>query len=80
MPYYVYVLKSIKDGWLYVGQTSNLQKRLLCHNQGGVRSTKGKGPFKIAYVEEYNTRSEAIRRERFFKSPQGGILKRKLVK
>ena len=80
MPYYVYVLESVRDGWLYVGQTSNLEKRLLRHNQGEVKSTKGRGPFKIVYIEKYKTRSEAIRREKFFKSPEGGLLKRKLVK
>jgi putative endonuclease len=79
MSYHVYVLEITKNGWLYVGQTSNLQKRLLQHNQGVVKSTRGKGPFRIVYTEEYKTRSEAVIRERFFKSPQGGSIKRNLV-
>jgi putative endonuclease len=39
--YYVYVLKSEKDGRLYKGLTSDLEKRLLQHNAGITKSTKG---------------------------------------
>ena len=32
--YFVYVIKSIKDGEFYTGFTDNLERRLLEHNQG----------------------------------------------
>jgi putative endonuclease len=34
MFYYVYVLRSLKDGSLHVGYTINIEKRLKEHNQG----------------------------------------------
>jgi putative endonuclease len=73
MKFLVYVLNSLKDNKHYVGQTSNLDRRLEEHNQGRVRWTKSHRPWKVIYVEEYSSRTEAIRREHFLKSPQGWI-------
>jgi len=72
MSYYVYVIRSLKDGRLYVGQTINLKARLKRHNEGKVQSTKNRGPFEIEYFEKYETRGEAMKRERYFKSPKRG--------
>ena len=80
MAYYLYVIRSLKDGWLYVGQTKNLKARLKRHNEGKVQSTKNRGPFEIEYFEKYETRGEAMKRERYFKSPKGGVKKRELIK
>jgi putative endonuclease len=66
--YYVYVLKSLKDGNLYIGQTGNLEKRITEHNSGMCKSTKSRMPFEIIYKEEYATRSEAMKREKELKS------------
>ena len=46
---YVYILKSIKDGNIYIGCTNDLKKRIIMHNNGRVESTKNKKPFKIIY-------------------------------
>jgi len=35
-----YALQSKKDGWLYVGMSSDVQGRLEQHNRGYNRSTK----------------------------------------
>jgi putative endonuclease len=67
--YYVYVLLSKKNGSLYIGQTSNLEKRLEKHNKGQIKSTKSRAPFDLIYVESYNTRREAMYREWMLKSP-----------
>lgn len=61
--YFVYVLKSIKDGTYYYGSTSNLKTRLQQHNKGKVRYTKGHLPYQLHYFEEYETKSEAVQRE-----------------
>ncbi|MEK6570515.1 MAG: GIY-YIG nuclease family protein, partial [Bacteroidota bacterium] len=53
--FYVYVLRSLKDGKLYIGQTNNLQERLLRHNHGRVKSTKGRRPLQLIYFEVLNT-------------------------
>ncbi len=63
MAYYTYIIKSkIKDR-LYIGSCSDLTKRLENHNLGHSRSTKGFIPWEIIYFEEYETKSDAIRRE-----------------
>jgi len=69
LAFIVYVIQS-KDGDLYKGFTSNLSERLESHNQG-CRWTKGRGPFKLLYQEEYATKSEAMKREKFLKSGKG---------
>ena len=69
--YFVYVLQSISNLTRYVGQTDNVNKRLREHNSGKCRYSSGKRPWKLIYQEEYKSRSEAIKRERFLKSGQG---------
>jgi putative endonuclease len=76
--YYVYVLKSRKDGNLYIGQTSNLDRRLQYHNSGRVKSTKRRIPFKLIYVEEFTNRKEAMKREKLLKDIESRDFKRML--
>jgi len=66
--FYVYILLSKINNKFYVGQTFNLQKRLLYHNSGFSKSTKGGIPWEFVYCEKYNTRIEATRREKEIKS------------
>ena len=73
MKFFAYILKSQKTGNYYYGSTSDLDNRLNKHNQGKVKSTKARRPWIIHYVEEFNTRSEAAKREFFFKSVNGYI-------
>jgi putative endonuclease len=71
MKYYVYVIKSGKDGSWYKGITDNLERRLNQHNSGKNKSTKGKGPYEMVYFEECENRIEARVREKYFKSGIG---------
>ncbi|MCB0581980.1 MAG: GIY-YIG nuclease family protein [Phaeodactylibacter sp.] len=76
--YFVYVLRSEKADRHYYGHTANLEKRLKAHNQGKVRSTKAYSPWRLIYHETFESKSEAIQREMFFKTIQGyKFLKRK---
>lgn len=68
----VYVLQSLKDRGYYIGITNNLEKRLLKHNMGGVKSTQDRKPFLIVYKEEYSTYATARIREKELKSFKGG--------
>ena len=78
MKFYVYILRSLANGDIYIGSTDNLQERFDCHNGGKVKSTKGYRPWKLLEYEEFRTRSDAVRRERFLKNhQQKEILKRK---
>jgi putative endonuclease len=71
--YKVYILKSQVKERYYIGQTANLDKRLKEHNSGKTRSTKSYSPWKVVYVEELETRSEAVKRELEIKSYKSGI-------
>lgn len=69
--FYTYILKSQSHGNYYYGHTKNLEKRLNEHNKGYVRYTKGRRPWVVHYFESYKTKSEAAKREVFFKSISG---------
>ena len=68
--YYVYILEN-KEGRHYIGSSEELELRLKRHNQNSVRSTKGKGPFRLVHKEEFNTRTEARKRENQIKGYKG---------
>lgn len=60
---YTYILQCA-DGTFYCGWTNCLEKRLKAHNQGaGAKYTKSRRPVALAYYEEFNTKTEAMRRE-----------------
>jgi putative endonuclease len=69
--FFTYVLKSKKDQTHYYGHTQNLDTRLNYHNSGKVKYTTGHRPYEIIYSEEFANRSEAVKRELFFKSLSG---------
>lgn len=64
---YTYILKNQK-GDLYIGQTNNLFERIERHNKNRVASTKKKGPWEIVWRKVFNTKSEAMKYERYLKS------------
>ncbi len=67
MKYYVYIIQSQKDNSFYIGYTSNIEKRLYEHNHGSTRYTSGLRPWKLVYKEEFLTKTEALKREKFLK-------------
>lgn len=70
--YYVYVLRSIKDGKQYVGVTAqHLTQKLTEHNQGSTRWTRAHRPFELLRSEEFLSKTLAIKREKFLKSGNG---------
>jgi putative endonuclease len=71
MLYIVYILKSETHNRYYYGYTSDIEQRLLRHNEGLVKSTKAFMPWRIHYMEKFKTKSDAIKRENFFKSIDG---------
>lgn len=68
----VYILKSLKDGKLYIGCTSNIQERFRSHNLGRNKSTKWRRPLKLIYSELYASLPEARKREWYFKNTSEG--------
>ena len=71
MYYYIYVLKSNKDGKFYTGDTKNLKLRFEQHQKGLVESTKNRRPFLLIYFEGCLTREDATHREKYLKSFHG---------
>jgi len=69
--YYVYVLRSEKDGGFYVGYTADLQKRLELHDDGKVKSTKDRDPFRLVYYEACTNQRDALHREKYLKTAYG---------
>ncbi len=67
MAYFVYILLC-SDGSFYTGFTRDVEERVRHHTNGtGARYTKSHPPKKIVHVEQFDTRSEAMRRERIIK-------------
>jgi putative endonuclease len=68
----VYILYSVKFNQIYIGYTSDLPNRFLSHNE---LATKGHTikyrPWVIAHIEEFQTKKEAIIREKQLKSANG---------
>jgi len=70
LPFYVYVLENAA-GRFYVGQTDDVQQRLVRHNappEDGRRYTAKHSPWRLVWSEERGTRAEAMARERQIKS------------
>ena len=71
MLFYTYVLRSDKDGKLYIGWTDSLKQRIQRHNQGLVTATKDRRPLALVYVEACLNKEKAIAREKYFKTGYG---------
>ena len=67
MNFFTYILYSELRDRYYIGSTENIERRLERHNQGATKSTKSGRPWKVVYNEEYQTKSEAIKRELYIK-------------
>ncbi len=68
--FWVYILQN-PDGKFYIGQTENLERRIIEHNSSDTelfKFTHKNGPWKLIWSEQYNTRSETMNREKFIKS------------
>ena len=79
MIFYVYILKSLKDGRHYTGYTKDLERRLNDHNRGKSRSVQKRGPFELVYKETFNSKEEAVDRERQIKNYKGGNAFKRLI-
>jgi putative endonuclease len=71
--HYLYILKSKKNGKYYIGETSNIQRRVEDHQRG--RSSFGKRNKEIIliYTQEVADRSNAKRIEAFFKKQKSHL-------
>ena len=77
--FYVYILQSLADKSFYIGFTKNTVTRLNEHNSGKSTYTRKKIPWKLVYTEKYESKSEAIKREKFLKSQRNTDFYKKLI-
>ena len=77
--FFVYVIKNSK-GDLYKGHSDDVRKRIAEHNRGDTKSTRKANDWQLKYSEAFDTRDEAIKREKYFKTAAGRkFLKKKMV-
>lgn len=69
--YCVYVLYSLKDKLLYIGYTTDLEKRFEAHSKGYSEATAPRRPFILIFCEYYLSMKDAKRREGYFKTTAG---------
>ena len=69
--FHVYVLISEKNDRMYVGSTEDVNRRLVRHNAGHSKSTRHGVPWKLVHFESFETRSEAIWKEKYYKTGKG---------
>ena len=76
----VYVLHSQKFDKIYIGFTTDIEKRLFAHNHPSNKGwTKSFQPWEIIYSEEFETKEEAMDREKQLKSYRGREFIRKHI-
>lgn len=79
--FYVYFAKSLKNNKIYVGYTiKEPLLRVKEHNQGSNSWSKINGPFKLIYYESYFCKTDALLREKFYKTGFGKKIKNLIVK
>lgn len=69
--HYVYVLRSLNKDFIYVGMTRDLKRRFKEHNNKEELSTKHYAPFALIFYEAYSSKTDAKRREEYFKTTKG---------
>jgi len=72
--HWVYVLKSGRERWIYVGRTKNLTRRLSLHRKGWIRSTRGKRPLEVVYFERHKLGRNAKARAKLLRATEYGKL------
>jgi putative endonuclease len=76
---FLYILQSESSGRFYVGSTDDLDRRLSEHLRGHTPSTRGRGPWKLAYTESFETLLQARRRELEIKRLKSSRMIRALI-
>jgi putative endonuclease len=71
LKYCVYVLLSQKDNKMYIGFSTDLKQRLTAHFNGHVEATARRRPLELIYCEYHKSRTDALRREKYFKTTAG---------
>jgi putative endonuclease len=78
--YYTYVLYASKFNKIYIGYSENPERRLESHNdERNTGWTRSYQPWEIIHVEEFDTKTEALKREKQLKTSRGRAFVYKLI-
>ena len=69
--YYFYILRSLKNGKLYLGSTPDLKTRVKSHNNGENKATKPNVPYELIFYSGFTNEKDTINCERYFKTSAG---------
>ena len=61
--YFSYIIESEKSKRWYYGHSIDLERRVIEHNTGQTKSTKNKGPWKLIFKRQFDSKLEAIKFE-----------------
>ena len=80
MSYVTYIIFSPSHNRYYIGSTQNIEKRLKKHNSGGTKSTKPYKPWVLVYMEVFQNKSKACKREFEIKAYKHGEAFKRLLR
>lgn len=69
--YYFYILKSLKNGKLYLGSTPDLKTRVKSHNNGENKATKPNIPYELIFYSGFKSKEDAVATEMYYKTTAG---------
>ena len=78
--YYVYILRSIRTGKIYIGYSIDLKVRLSSHNSGKNKATRPFKPYELIFYEAFLNRVDAKNREKYLKTGFGLRSIKKMLK
>lgn len=69
--YYFYILRSLKNGKLYLGSTTDIKARFQSHNEGKNKATEPYIPYELIFYSGFINKKNAILCEQYYKSTAG---------
>ncbi|MGC9364202.1 MAG: GIY-YIG nuclease family protein [Fidelibacterota bacterium] len=80
MPTTVYILYSPSKDRYYIGQTGDLNRRLVEHNSGQSKSTRAGIPWQLVYRCQFDNRRAAVHYESYLKRMKSRRFIEELIK
>ena len=80
MKYYFYIIQSKRNNKLYLGNTTDLEKRIREHNKGNNIATKPNTPYKLIFYSVFINKEDAKNCEKYFKTTSGWKRINKMLK
>jgi putative endonuclease len=77
--WFVYAMRSLRNGGLYIGISQDPDKRLDTHNKGVTSSTRSRRPFALIFRETCKSRKEAREKEKYYKSGFGREILKQII-